>query len=113
MPPTDDLAPTIVTLPDARGSGASGRVLSTGHPMEIHRVAAWKIITVRAVKAGIDSLLGALTGSTAGAMMQWGEFADLFTIGLSISAGTVVFSALRNTAEYLQQWDQKHPTFTA
>ena len=109
----DPIEPVIVTVAGTRGSGESGPVTSTGHPVELHVVAPWKIIAVRAAKAGIDTILGAVGGSTVGAALKWGEFGDLFTIGLSVAAGAVVISVLRNTAEYLALWDQKHPTFTA
>lgn len=109
----DEQKPLIVTVPEMRGSGTPGQVTADGHPVVLHVVPAWKIIVVRSIKSGVDTLLGTLGGSTAGTLLGWGDFQSLFLVGLSVSGGAVVVAALRNTAEYLNQWDQKHPTFTA
>lgn len=109
----EDMKPTIVTVADTRGSGASGQVIETGHPVVIHAVAPWKIILVRALKTGLDTFNGGLTGSTLASITNLASFSDVFTVGLWLVLGSTLASAGRNTYEYLAQWDQKHPTFTA
>jgi hypothetical protein len=103
---------TVVT---ARDSATDARLKKTIMVL----MAPWKIVAVRAARVYLQSLVGLLTtflsgaAHAAGVSTTAGDFYGMFLTCASLAVAPAVMSALTNTVELLNKWDETSPQLRA
>jgi hypothetical protein len=103
---------TVVT---ARAGNTDAKIAST----IIVLMQPWKIVAVRAARVYVQSLAGLLTTFLSGAAHAAGitttasDFYGMFVTCAGMAVAPAVMSALWNTVELLNKWDETSPQLRA
>jgi hypothetical protein len=106
--------PVIVTLAANRAPAGMTAATAVGHPDVIIKVVQpLMIITVRAARVFLQTLMGLLTaGTVAPKALPAADFAHLLLLCASLSVAPAAYCIGQNALELLGKLDQKYPTLS-